>query len=464
MRMRTLAVVGALLLVLQGCGRNRDNARTAASAEHPPESGSAAARAEASDIAEGAMCAEHGVLDAVCTKCNPALAAVFRAKGDWCAAHELPESICPICHPERGGRPAVDVTLDDSPADGMKVTLKTKETARLAGITTSEAQEGFAISEAVATARVVYDATRVAEVSARAPGVVRAIKADVGARVRAGSPLAIIESAGVGEEQSKLKAAASRVKVAEANYERMRGLHDSGIAAEREVQAALQDLDAARAELETAQAALGVVDADAGGAARYALASPLAGVVTKRAVSVGKVVNSEDVLFEVVDTSRLWAEVDIAESDASRVTAGQQVVLTFEGIEGEEIHGTLEYVAPEIDAHTRTVKGRVVLDNASGRLRANMFGRARITLIAPRHSVVVPRGAVQRARDVQLVFVQLAEDLYEARRVQVFPSDALHVAVVGGIAAGARVVTDGSFFLKTETLKESIGAGCCAVD
>jgi len=461
MRIRILAAVVAFSLGAFGCARDRDDARTAANAERAAAGGTAGAGAGA---AEGAMCEEHGVLEAVCTKCNPALAAVFRAKGDWCAEHDLPESICPICHPERGGRPAVDVAADDSPADGMRVILKTKETARLAGIETSTAEEGLAISEAVATARVVYDATRVAEVSARAPGVVRAIEVDVGARVRAGSPLAIIESAGVGEEQSKLKAAASRVKVAEANYERMRGLHASGIAAEREVQSALQDLDSARAELEAAQAALGVVDADAGGAARYALTAPLAGIVTKRSVSVGKVVNSEEILFEVVDTSTLWAEIDIPEADASQVAAGQDVSLTFDGIAGEEFRGTLEYVAPEIDPHTRTVKGRIVLDNAAGRLRANMFGRARITLSAPRHSVVVPRDAVQRARDVQLVFVRLADDLYEACRVQVYPSDGQQVAVVGRIAAGAQVVTSGSFFLKTETLKESIGAGCCAVD
>ena len=51
-----------------------------------------------------AMCAEHGVLEALCTQCNPALIPVFRARGDYCEEHGFPESICPACHPERGGR------------------------------------------------------------------------------------------------------------------------------------------------------------------------------------------------------------------------------------------------------------------------------------------------------------------------------------------------------------------------
>ena len=43
---------------------------------------------------------EHGVKKALCTRCNPKLAAVFKAKGDWCAEHERPESQCALCHPD----------------------------------------------------------------------------------------------------------------------------------------------------------------------------------------------------------------------------------------------------------------------------------------------------------------------------------------------------------------------------
>ncbi len=42
----------------------------------------------------------HGVAKTLCTRCNPKLAAVFKAKGDWCAEHERPESQCVLCHPE----------------------------------------------------------------------------------------------------------------------------------------------------------------------------------------------------------------------------------------------------------------------------------------------------------------------------------------------------------------------------
>lgn len=58
-----------------------------------------AAATPASAPAEKPKC-EHGVQKSLCTRCNPKLAAVFKAKGDWCGEHERPESQCAICHPE----------------------------------------------------------------------------------------------------------------------------------------------------------------------------------------------------------------------------------------------------------------------------------------------------------------------------------------------------------------------------
>jgi hypothetical protein len=65
-----------------------------ASEPHP----SAVPGARAPATAE--RCAEHGVTRAICTRCNPKLAAVYKAKGDWCAEHERPETQCVLCHPE----------------------------------------------------------------------------------------------------------------------------------------------------------------------------------------------------------------------------------------------------------------------------------------------------------------------------------------------------------------------------
>ncbi|MEO5727534.1 MAG: efflux RND transporter periplasmic adaptor subunit, partial [Byssovorax sp.] len=124
---------GMLLLALEaGCSPR-------GAGEGSRAKGEARGSATAVAAVEGAICKEHGVLAAVCTRCNPKLIPVFKARGDWCSEHEFPESICPICHPERGGKPAADVSSDNAPTDGTRVKLRTGDTARLAGITTARA-------------------------------------------------------------------------------------------------------------------------------------------------------------------------------------------------------------------------------------------------------------------------------------------------------------------------------------
>jgi len=441
-----LVCVIAMLLAISGgaaCGDRRGAER----------------KAEPTAAIDGAMCAEHGVLEAICTKCNPKLIPVFQAKGDWCEAHGFPESVCPICHPERGGKPAAEVSGDDAPADGTKVRMKTADAARLAGIATVPAASrvGGAHLEVVAT--IGYDARRRAEINPRSPGVVRVLHVDVGDMVTAGAPLATIDSAAVGTERSRLAAASARMRTAEQNHARAVKLHASGVAAETDVLAALQELEAARGERAAATAETGLVGGGAGNG--YVVRSPLAGTVVARGATIGHVVDSDDLLFEIVDVASMRADLEVPESDLQRVRAGSEVTIAIDGLADRTFAGRIDYVSPAIDRATRTATARVQLPNPDGVLRANMFGRAAIALGAARPTVMVPRAALQRVGDVALVFVATAPGEYEARRVTLGRTEGEQVELSAGVVAGEAVVTVGSFLLKTETLRGSIGAGCC---
>lgn len=440
--MRALAIVMAALLGALACGSPAEPAP----AEHPSD--------------PGAMCPEHGVLEALCTRCNPALIAVFRARGDYCEEHDLPESICPVCHPERGGRP--EAALDDAPADGLRVRLASPAIAERTGIRTAPVERAPERFEVHATARIAYDATRVAELNARSPGVVRAIHADVGAQVEVGAPLMTIASADVAADRTRVSAARTRLEVAEANLARREGLGD--IVSERDRLEARRERDEARAELAALQASLRVV----GGARRgaeYVLTSPIAGTVTRRTATIGSYVGGGQVLVEVVDPSRVWAEIAVSEADVARVRLGDPVRIAVDALGDRVFDGTVEYLAPAVDPHTRTVPARAALSNDDGALRAQMFARATIATERPAGaaSLRVPRAAIQRARGATLVFVRVAPELYEVRRVEVIelPGEPDRVEVRGRLEAGDDVVVDGAFLLRTETLRESIGAGCC---
>ncbi len=415
-------------------------------------------------VAEGEFCEEHGVLEAVCTKCNPKLVAVFQAKGDWCDEHGFPESFCPICHPEAGGRPVQDVsgTGDGAPPHGTKVRFKTREAADKAGIEVVKAEERAGGARLEATAVIAYDATKRAEVNARASGVVRSLKVDVGAKVKAGAPLATIDSAQVGADRSRLAAADARVANAERTLKREQDMFAKGVTSEKDVQAAQQALEEARADRRSAAAALGVVGGGKSGSS-YTLTAPIAGTVIRRTATIGHMVDVDEALFEIVDTSAMWAEVDVPETQLPLVAPGQTVDVMIDGVD-TRFAGVLDYIAPEVDPMTRTAKARVALKNPGGVLRANMFARAEIALGGARPTVMVPSAGIQRAKGVALVFVRIAPDEFEARRVKTGLVEGDLVEIVEGVEAGEEVATKGSFLLKTETLKGSIGAGCCDVD
>jgi cobalt-zinc-cadmium efflux system membrane fusion protein len=412
-------------------------------------------------ISPDAMCAEHGVLEAICTKCNPKLIPIFQAKGDWCPEHGFPESICPICHPERGGKPRHEISADDAPADGLRVKFKRTNTEQLAGIEATKALALRGDSIVTAPVRLAYDAAKVAHVNARSPGVVRGLDVDVGSPVKQGQALATIDSPSVGADRARVAAAASRVRVAEENHRRALELQAEGITSRRSLLEAAQELETAKAEHAALSGSLSILGIGNGAVGTYTLRTPLAGVVTERRVTIGQVVGDEDLLFEVVDTRSIWADLDVAESDLAAVRVGQSVVVRLDVLGDREAKGTISYVAPTIDPHTRTAKVRVPLANTDGMFRANMYGEARILAATDETSVSVPRSAVQRAKDVQLVFVRLSDTEYETRRVQLGAANGDWIEVRKGIRPGEEVATTGSFLLKTETLKDSIGAGCC---
>lgn len=81
-----------MALALAACDKAGDSPSAAASA-------SAHAPAGAKPGSHEDWCGEHEVPESLCTRCNPALIAAFKATGDWCEEHGLPESQCKLCNP-----------------------------------------------------------------------------------------------------------------------------------------------------------------------------------------------------------------------------------------------------------------------------------------------------------------------------------------------------------------------------
>jgi cobalt-zinc-cadmium efflux system membrane fusion protein len=403
-------------------------------------------------------CKEHAVPEAMCTKCHPQLIARFIQAGDYCREHGYPESACPYCHPEKVK--ALGHALPSFPEPGTKIRLASAETERAAGIETTRVAERSFARTIDAVGQLELDQNKLARLSARGDATVVEVKVDVGEDVRRGQALVVLASGAVGGSQSRLAAAEARVQAARASLEREEALVSGGISSRRDVEHARTELATAEGERDAARAELRAAGAgDAGGGGRYALVAPFDGTIVARNAVTGRTVSANDSLVDVADVRTLWAVLEVPEEHAGAVRPGQRATVRVDG-SGEVREARVTRVAASVDPRTRTVRVRVDLPNADRALRAGSFVRGTIEVSPPRRALLLPRDAVQRAQEHDLVFVRTAPGHYDPVSVRLGARVGGEVEIVGGLAEGAEVVTTGAFVLKTEILKDSIGAGC----
>jgi cobalt-zinc-cadmium efflux system membrane fusion protein len=188
--------------------------------------------------------------------------------------------------------------------------------------------------------------------------------------------------------------------------------------------------------------------------------APLSGTIVDRHAVPGEAVEPGDALFKIARLSSMWLELSIPEDEVTLVSVGQSVGATFDAQPGVEATGRVTWVGSSVDEQSRMVKGRAVVPNPDRLLRHGMFGRARIRTENASDGLYVPASAVQRIDEFPFVFIRLADDLFELRRVSLGARAGAKVAIVAGLDPEDEIVVTHSFTLKSEFLKSRLGAGC----
>ena len=309
------------------------------------------------------------------------------------------------------------------------------------------------------TGTITYDANRVSHIGSRTEGRIVALRADVGERVRAGQPLAVLESPEVGQTRADEHEAEALLGIAQENYAREQRLETAGISSRKELLDAQAELRRAEAAFRSARERLRVLGASHGEGSQFAVTAPFAGVVVERDASRGEMAAPSDQLFTVADLSRVWIELDIFERDLSRVASGQPVRVTTTAYPGRTFPGRIVYVGQVLETATRTVDARVEVPNPDGMLKPGMFATARIEIGgggAP--LTVVPENAIQELDGQRVIFVPGDRPgEFRAQPIEVGEqADSGLVVVRSGLQAGDSIVTAGAFALRSELSKDEL--------
>ncbi|MBK6940875.1 MAG: efflux RND transporter periplasmic adaptor subunit [Planctomycetes bacterium] len=354
-----------------------------------------------------------------------------------------------------------------------------------AGIRLGKVVERQMSDSIMVNGEVDYDRTKFARVSSRVSGTATRIDRSLGDHVRAGEVLALIDSPEIGKAKAELlqaltvvevtSQAATRLQVSSAAGFRTESDRLAAEGAAREAQVRLFNARQALSNLGLPAPAEGTTRESIAGlglpediakatpsASLFPLVAPFDGVVVTRSVVIGEVVDPTQPLFEIADTRVMWITTDVPQDESQRVALGQDLIFRPDGADGDTAAGQITWVSTAVDETTRTVKWRANVDNKDGLLRAHAFGRARIVVRATPNAIAVQNEAVQWEGCCHIVFVRLADDIFQTRKVRVGAKDAAFTEIIGGVLPGEVVVTTGSHVLKSEILKSNLGAGCCA--
>jgi Cu(I)/Ag(I) efflux system membrane fusion protein len=179
------------------------------------------------------------------------------------------------------------------------------------------------------------------------------------------------------------------------------------------------------------------------------------GVIAHLGVREGIFVTPATEIMSVARLDRVWVLAEVFERQAAWVEPGQQAEVELDYLPGRRWQGTVDYVYPELDATTRTLKVRIRFDNEGEVLRPNMF--ARVTLLGGETEPVVhvPREALIRGGNVNRVVLSLGEGRFRSQSVETGIESGDRVAILNGLSAGDLIVTSGQFLIDSESDIES---------
>lgn len=278
---------------------------------------------------------------------------------------------------------------------------------------------------------ITTDQTNEARVSMRISGWIEKIHADyVGKSIKKGAPLFDLYSPELVSTQNEYLSAikqggALATEVAEAALERMRlwGVSNGEIAKLR-----------------------------ARGKAQRAITfyAPVDGVIISKSAILGSYATPDTELYYLADLSKVWLLLTLYESDISLTHVGDKIDVTLPYDKSKHYSGTINYVYPELDPETRTVKARVEIKNANGFLRPGMFTNVEIKKELP-DTLVIPDDAVIDTGVRKLVFVKTGDVTFEPRQVEIGPRINGQMAILSGLKMGEAVVVNASFLIDAES-------------
>lgn len=301
-----------------------------------------------------------------------------------------------------------------------------------------------------AVGKVAFDETRLTRIHSKVEGWIEKVHIDfTGAAVKAGQPLLTIYSPEMlASEQEYLLALKARDIL---SHSTVREASTNSIS--------LVDASRRRLELwDLSATQIQEVEETGKPIRSITVYSPATGFIIARNAFPSQRITPETELYSVADLNRVWIMADVYEADLDKICVGQSAVIGLPSDQGKTFLAHVNYIQPQLDAATRTLKIRLEAPNPNQRLKPEMFVDVDFRISAPAR-LTVPADAVLDSGVRKTVFVDRGDGYLEPRAVETGDHFGDRVEIRSGLQAGERIVTSGTFLIDSESQLKSAAGG-----
>ncbi|MDI1232289.1 MAG: efflux RND transporter periplasmic adaptor subunit [Methylobacter sp.] len=333
-----------------------------------------------------------------------------------------------------------DEAKTDEPAGTVKIDAVTVQNI---GVRTAVAKQSVLSHVVRAVGRVAYDEERIVRLHPKTEGWIETLRVDkTGQWVKKNEDLLSIYSPQLVASQQEYILALDSLKVLEKSP-----IEDIRRGAEELVNSSLQRLkllDVPAHQLHDLTRTHHIKK-------DLHIHTPAAGIVINIGAREGQYVTPATELYMIADLSKVWVFADIYEYELPWVKVGDPVDMQLAGVPGRIFNGHLAFIYPYAEAKTRTIKVRLVFDNADLLLKPELFADVTIYAAKQVDAVVIPSEAVIRSGAQTRVLIVRGAGKYEPRKVTTGLASNGDVAILYGVKAGEEVVTSAQFLIDSES-------------
>ncbi|MDX2258872.1 MAG: efflux RND transporter periplasmic adaptor subunit [Hyphomicrobiaceae bacterium] len=293
-----------------------------------------------------------------------------------------------------------------------------------------------------------------AQIAARVSGYVAERFVDIGETVADGQVLLVIDAPEVDHQIARAKAAVEQAvaqrRLAEASAGRSQSLVQTGIVSKQVQDERMTAVNAATADQAAAEAEVRRLDE-----VRKFLTvrAPFAGVVVGRFIDRGDRVSSGEgqagsALFRIARLEQLRVEIDVPQSAAMRVVAGNAARITFAELPGQVFEAKVARITNVIDPASATMRAELAMDNPGRRIPAGLTGQVNLDLSSGQPVVTVPTNTLAVRGGRQVVTVVDGQSRIKFVPVTLGRDLGNRIEVTAGLAATDRVVLSPNALLR----------------